>query len=393
MIHPGRRRWLIGIAAVIVLGVGALFVANRRPSGYLLAADEVAAAREHVLVREELLDLAARISQSGDGDDAASRALHVRHASLDAHLRLSAFAKISLDDLRHGLQAAEDGYTADDPDRQILRGVHGTDDRKDYDQVTKDLADEQEAFEREFLTNALDVSRGVGAWMHTWSLDGDDTSSRLSDPVTLGDFWQLCAGERFSEHPKAALGTAFLVRPDIVVTAAHVLKTTPLNKLVLVFDFEIRDGTLPTQVREIYRPLRVLSQDKGDGTYDWAILLLDRAVANARVLPLARARPRSSAPVYMWGHSLGTPKKFMRGRVLENEPGSHSVRVDLDAFGGDSGSPVLNEDHEVVGVLFGGSADLAKSRGRGCRVAAKVRRGDGGEYVTKVKYFDRRIPK
>lgn len=388
-----RRSWLLVLGGVGVVVAAAIWFWPGRPDGFLLPKDQVEVAREHVQVREELLALTGQIDTPADLDEGAVRRLHVRRAFLQAHVGQSAFADLSLDALRDALQAAEDGYHAD-TDGVIARGIYGgTDDRQDYSDVVKLLAEEHDVREQDLLKTALDVSRGVGAWMHAWSLEGDASSSRLDRPVTLGAFWKLCARERFASQPKAALGTAFLVRPDIVVTAAHVLKLAPLRKLRLVFDFEVHDGKNPTELRRVCTPLRVLSSDAGDGSYDWAIILLEKPVADARVLPIARRSPRIDEPIYMWGHSLGTPKKFMRGRVLDGRAQSTSLRVELDAFGGDSGSPVLNEDHEVVGVLFGGSADLVKAHGRSCRVAATVRRGAGGEYVTTVENFRARIPR
>lgn len=383
--------WLLGLGAC-VLGVAAVFFFTRGGGDVLLLKEDVPAAREHVRLREELREIEARIAAAGEQ---APPKLDAQRALLASRLRKSRFAAMSIEDLQQGLAAADAGRTRTRPRGSVARGIYGKDDRLDYGDVVEAAEREHQHHERKFLEKALAVSTGVGAWMHVGNVRPQGNVHHL-EASTLQEVWRLCSDERFASQPAAALGTAFLVSPRAVATADHVLDDVSLTRLVLVFDYEVRDGEVPETVREVYYPRRVLSRAAGK-THDWAIVELEKDVQDRHVFALAdnqgADRLRRDDDIYMWGHSAGTPKKMTRGTVRSAD-GAISIRAVLDAFGGDSGSPILNRDHEVVGVLFGGSEDFAVSRGRGgCREAEKVRRGAGGEYVTRVDLFRDKIPR
>ena len=243
---------------------------------------------------------------------------------------------------------------------------------------------------RAHLENALERSRSVGAWVHTRSLGSGDTNVKIR-AGTLGAKRRLCKGQRFAAQPRAALGTAFLVGPDTVVTAAHVVPLRRIKHLRLVFDFVVaKVGEHPSTCAQVYTPGRAKLLDRGDGKYDWAVVKLDRDVVGVPPLEFAKSSyrlPRGS-PVYMWGHSAGTPKKYVPGRVVEND-GDESLQMELDAFGGDSGAPVFNQEHEVVGLLYGGSMDWVRKGG--CYEVARAWVDEGGELVTRLELLPRNV--
>lgn len=384
--------WVLG--AVLVGTLAVVVLRARGGDGFLLAPEDVRAAREHLRLCEDLARLDAALPPDGTAEDEASLARQADRALLASHLRHSRFAGVAVEDLRRGLEAAAQGRFRAPPDGIVQRGVYGVDDRLDHDAVQAKWEAERATVARARLEGALANARSVGAWMHRGTLRGTAAPRTIVAP-TLGQFFGLCSNERFADQPRAALGTAFLVGPDTVATAAHILRgehAVPLAQLVLTFDFEVRDGQPPLAVGEVYRPLRIRAIDAGHRDHDWAIVQLDRPVADGRPLALARDTRgpglRTDAQVYMWGHSAGTPKKFAEGRVTANAGRSNSIRIHLDAFGGDSGSPLFNREHEVIGMLFGGSEDFVAAPARGgCRVAAQVASSTLGEYVTRVELF------
>lgn len=387
-----RTGWrLLGVLLGLGVAAVAWWLVAGSSGGYLLRAEDIGPARVHMGLRERLHRLEAAAAEAPDDTSPEQLAQEAQRALLVSQIRSSRFAPLSDKQLREGLAAADRGefHTADED--EALRGVYGPDDRLDREAVDEKQARSTNHEERTRLGRALELSRSVGAWMHRGTLRGAAAPWQIQ-ASTLGRFWNLCSGERFADQPIAALGTAFLVGPDTVATAAHVVDRGALNRLVLVFDYETHEGSGPTEVREVYEPIRLLGIDASHATYDWAIVQLDRPVAGGVPLTLCRDtydRDLSrDAPLYMWGHSAGTPKKFAPGTVRSNVAGSNSLRAILDAFGGDSGSPIFNERHEVVGMLFGGGADFEAVAARGgCHAAADMARSADGEYVTRVECF------
>jgi len=71
----------------------------------------------------------------------------------------------------------------------------------------------------------------------------------------------------------------------------------------------------------------------------------------------------------MIGYPLGTPMKLAKNaRVIFNNEEAQSFITNLDAFEGNSGSPVFNEKNEVSGILVNGTpmSSFIKDTGRSC---------------------------
>jgi hypothetical protein len=389
MPSPGKTRVLL-LAGVGIIGIGtALFFFLQPSDGYLLHKGDLEAAQQHLRLRGERRALKQRLATVQQPVDASERAKHeMRYATLSMRIGMSRFAAVSDADLQHGIKAAKDGRVIEEEAGELSRAIYdGRDDRMDVAEVVAEIEERrsQNGQRRQFLEKALDHSRSVGAWVHAYSLVGGPASATLR-AQTLGAGKELCSGERFATQPRAALGTAFLVGPDMVATAAHVLLGEDLTTLRLVFDFAVtKVGENPKTCREIYRISKLHASDTGNGRYDWALVQLKRAVVGGVPLTFAEGSYglHRHMPIYMWGHSAGTPKKFVEGSVLSNDATTWTIRTKLDAFGGDSGSPVFNQDHQVVGVLFGGSMDWIDSGG--CMEAAPAFAHRGGELVTRLE--------
>ncbi|VVP60372.1 hypothetical protein PS850_06196 [Pseudomonas fluorescens] len=173
----------------------------------------------------------------------------------------------------------------------------------------------------------------------------------------------LCKREAFRAQPCAALGSAFLVAPNIIATAHHCLNEKTFAARCLVFDFETgADGVTPTQFRveQFYGFSRYLAGAFSADGADWALIELDRSVEDR--LPLALASSADAVdllPLYVIGHPSGLPKKIAgNAEIRGNTAPSHFV-ANLDTFGGNSGSPVFNAlTNEVEGILVRGDTDF-----------------------------------
>ena len=199
--------------------------------------------------------------------------------------------------------------------------------------------------------------------------ESSPSTYRLNTSSTA-DF--LCPTEKFSSEPYLTYScTGFLVGPDLLVTAGHCAvnggeakheKQMYCEAYSWLFDFqETEPGKLNTETvpkQNLYRCQEIIYavlEDKAPYR-DYALIRLDRPVADRAPLELSSA-PLSSAEKYsMIGHPLGTAAKLTDGaRLLTNRPERQSFLTSLDAFEGNSGSPVFNSQNEVTGILIGGT--------------------------------------
>ena len=207
---------------------------------------------------------------------------------------------------------------------------------------------------------ALNDSRSVGLVIRKSNIrQVNDSLYQISTGITFKQKYNLCSGEKFAEQPVAGEGTCFLVSAQEVITAAHVI-TGPLSDYALVFGFEIlnkQGGYIPIiNSRDIYYFSAVSFQD--DNT-DLLRLSLNR-VANRPALRLAKyTRPVVGTEVYMLGYPAGLPMKAAINASIASIDQVDTYYTSLDAFQGNSGSPVIDlKNNEVVGILVAGRTDF-----------------------------------
>lgn len=203
---------------------------------------------------------------------------------------------------------------------------------------------------------------------------------------TLSDV--LCSEEKFSQDISLAYAcTGFLVAPDLLVTAGHcgVNVGETRNQTAdyceafsWLFDFRANDdGKVETKnisSENHYKCKQIIYavREEGPAYRDFALVQLDRPVKNRTPLKLATTEPKVKDSLFMIGHPLGSPTKLSAdAEVLLNDKNRQSLISNLDAFDGNSGSPVFNEKNEVLGILVGGtpgSSLIDDPKGRKCRI-------------------------
>jgi hypothetical protein len=217
--------------------------------------------------------------------------------------------------------------------------------------------------------------------------------------LDVGALNDLCPGEPLHGDPSLSYScTGFLVAPDLLVTAGHCLYAvnTPDHRLRhetelacktfdWLFDYAAPRGG-PAQTKGISssalyhcREIIFAVQRESAPYSDYALVRLDRPVADRT--PFRLGTGAVTGDLAMLGYPLGTPVKYTdNGHVLRDDPTRSSFITTLDAFEGNSGSPVLNAAHEVVGILVGGTPvpfsysdrRLACSRLNRCDEAART---------------------
>jgi hypothetical protein len=225
---------------------------------------------------------------------------------------------------------------------------------------------------------------------------GDGTAQLITG--NYGNSYNLCPSERFREQPIGSFCSGVLVAPDIIATAAHCIKGEPIADIRFVFGYHMRDMDTPNLVinkSDIYQGVAVIARqlDRNTGS-DWALIRLDRPVVNHRIVTIRESGTVSDGnALHIIGHPMGLPSKFAGGgRVRENA--YRAVFIDtLDAYPGNSGSPVFNSvTHVVEGLLVRGKKNSFMKQGE-CFVSRVCPdTGCSGGLTVRTTEFARFIP-
>lgn len=265
---------------------------------------------------------------------------------------------------------ADDGFKA----------VYGEDDRF-------------EPFEVE-NSSLITASKSVAALVSNYSLVNYLDSYELA-ALNLGDLFNYCPNVPYQGQPKLARCSAFLVAPDIVVTAGHCLKTEwDCKSSSFVFDYRIdmlgeRSGgqnRYKIKKSKVYGCSEILEKKLDKETKeDWAVIKLKRKVTDREYLNVRKyGEVQNTDKLSLIGFPSGLPLKIAtNGKVRENKNQQFFV-AEIDAFHVNSGSPVINETTlEVEGILVRGEKDFQSNLG--CKALKVCQSGRcRGEDVTKI---------
>lgn len=215
-------------------------------------------------------------------------------------------------------------------------------------------------------------------------------------PSHYGENQALCESEPFYKQPAGAICSGSLVASDIIMTAGHcvadgagAVSLDACKKTRFVFGYALKKADDPVSSvpdGDVYGCREIVGGSNGstESGDDWALVRLDRPVEgrlSLRVNPFGKVR--RYAPLVVIGHPAGLPTKVApHGTVRSVKSGSFEAA--LDAFAGNSGSPVFNAKTLLIeGILVSGEDDFVQKNG--CRVA-KVCGSDSckGETVTKI---------
>ena len=198
----------------------------------------------------------------------------------------------------------------------------------------------------------------------------------------------ICKKERFSQQVTLPRCTGFLVAKDILVTAGHcVTSVSDCTNHKWVFDYT--SNTDKISKKNVYSCTKILGQKLTMGifaTKDYAIVKLDRAVEAKTPLKLKmKGNPKKGTDIAVIGHPSGLPLKIAGGAKIIKKR-INFFYANLDTYGGNSGSPVFDENTgEVLGILIQGARDYVRSPNDFCQVSNRVSNSGGDEKVFKIK--------
>lgn len=206
---------------------------------------------------------------------------------------------------------------------------------------------------------------------------------------TLKRTQKVCDDEQFSDQPAPGRCSGFFIGKDKIVTAGHCISDKSFADKVFVFDFKVgsdssSDATLEFNDDQVFTAAEIIGREKNtQRKEDWAIVRLDRAPPDRKPLKLSPEKTSDTTKLCVIGHPVGLPMKVACGANVRKNTHSQYFVSPLDAFGGNSGSVVVNQDSKIVeGVLVRGEPDFVYKGN--CRVSKVCPiNGCGGEHVTR----------
>lgn len=300
--------------------------------------------------------------------------------------------------------------------------IYGHDDRYDISEI-KDL---------QILRNSKAIAtrvhkRDFKVKTHWFNYADFFDAVKLSSPFGSG----VCSYERFAEQKVLGDCTGFLIKKNLLVTAAHCIsdidgiiknRSNPVcRNYKWVFNFEkgksnsksarFNNDLRAYPMEDVYSCKRVIyserdAREDADENFinymDYAVIELDREVKDATVLKLSnRKKIKNNTKVYSIGHPSGLPKKVSTNAiVLKNDLSKSVFYTNLDSFSGNSGSPVIDaKSHEVIGISVLGRTDYifdeyndcykinkCSSNGSSCLGISST---DELEAATKIEYINK----
>ncbi len=218
-----------------------------------------------------------------------------------------------------------------------------------------------------------EASRSVALAILSSNFEESAPGKLKLDPGSLSKY--VCEDEKFSSEPSMSYAcTGFLVGPDLIATAGHCMVNTGESRnekenyceaYSWLFDYRNGpDGKVELEnvpADRLYKCKQIIYaiKEETEPYRDFALVQLDREVKDRTPFSLATG-PAQQGVYHMIGHPLGLPLKLSRHAfILKNDRYRESFLTNLDAFEGNSGSPVFNRSGAVAGILVGGTPSLS----------------------------------
>jgi hypothetical protein len=240
---------------------------------------------------------------------------------------------------------------------KVSRGTFGEDDRKEV----------RDAYGYEDYVRATAVmvpkENVIGNRVYSFTL-----RDNLSNQFQTENFDE---NVRYLDQPAAAYCTGFLIAPNILVTAGHCVSTTEAaNEYVWIFDYtherqyNFKEGYFTIPEDNIYevREMIVADYDTDSGDTDYAVLELKKYSTRKPYRFRTSGIIDNGTPVNTIGTPSGLPLKFATNAiVVDNEP-EEWFKSNIDAFPGNSGGPVFDQNGFLEGILVRGAVEYANGR-------------------------------
>lgn len=223
-------------------------------------------------------------------------------------------------------------------------------------------------------------SRAVAILSHGALLKSPANGKVTYEAVTLGEASNLAKGTRFEDQKLLGFCTAFLITDTLMLTAGHCFvddkKPEPLfeqavkscDNTLAIFDYvttaEEPTGKSVLPMSDFFVCSRVVMVSH---TFDFTLFEINRPAPSKRQ-PLAISGVDPNQIIHhstsMIGHPDGIPMKYTSGAQFRRySDTTNRLYTDLDAFSGNSGSPVFDDTTgKAVGILVSGTTDYNENK-------------------------------
>jgi V8-like Glu-specific endopeptidase len=235
---------------------------------------------------------------------------------------------------------------------------------------------------------SLKLADSVVSIFSDWRLEDFDESKDVSvylnqydevvktDPVTgIENRAPLCQGVKFKGQPKLGFCTGVLVAKDLILTAGHCVGPEDTSqtlesvcksmriKFGYAYKKSDKDSLKMIDHTQLYKCQEIVAYHDPQHLYqemDYGLIRLNREVTDHEPIALESHLASINDPVVLMGHPNGLPLKVSDGAKIQavNYPRDNFYKADVDAFQGNSGSPVFSkETGKIVGMVVSGTQD------------------------------------
>lgn len=206
-------------------------------------------------------------------------------------------------------------------------------------------------------------NQGVKAWQTPPPRQGRKEAEYFENTLrhlyTLEQALQAAKAVAKLRLPGNKSGTAFLITDTLMMTNYHVLdERTNLNRSEVIFHYQMMMNGRHS--RDKYSvPLQVDQQIITNPNLDFTVFELKRPVKDAQPLTLNPVIPTYDERVAIIQHPLGREKQIAMQGNFVTYADEDRIQYTTSTLEGSSGSPVFNDDFDVIAIHHSGDmADL-----------------------------------
>ncbi|MCP1381904.1 S1 family peptidase [Runella salmonicolor] len=244
--------------------------------------------------------------------------------------------------------------------RKRKRGIGGhADERNDLYRMKKYIPDSYDLFTK--------VAKSVPALIPKKYINKNSNGS-YSFKKNINLYWKayaFCdANVRFGLQPSCAIGTGFIIKDNLIATAGHCFEGKKSTDFYVVFGYQMLnedDYNRNLKKEDVYEIESVDLMKSMKDKIDFALIKVKGKLSLDKKALVPRTSPISpKEELYTLGYPQGIPLKYANnGRLFSSKPSSDKniFKIKLDLFEGNSGSPILDKQGNVLGMVLAGDVD------------------------------------